>query len=346
MKKTRPSYRSPWITSIIVLILLLSMGSVFAQSQDTTEQPVQNPAPESTDEVTSGAIETEAATETVTATATESPTETTEPPPASSDDQPTAEPSPTQAASDPQETNQAPASQDDGPPPTKTAPNDDTNPPYIPPMAPQTFCQMDISDADDDNPFTYEFSVTQANSIESFLWTLGDGTTSSEMNLSHTYADVGTYNITLVCTPVAGFGGDITLNGSITIEPVPQAAFEVVPGYTIVQAVSAANPVSISTVNQSTPGGLTYAWEVRNIADNSLVCSGTDSTITCSLTEYGEYSITLTAHAGSVNSVMTRTVAINAPAPQATFTLSEASGPGPLLPIEITGIDQDRKSVG
>ncbi len=48
---------------------------------------------------------------------------------------------------------------------------------------------------------------------ETYFWNLGDGTTSSEMNIAHSYPDIGTYPITFT------LNGDISHNGAVKILP-------------------------------------------------------------------------------------------------------------------------------
>jgi len=100
----------------------------------------------------------------------------------------------------------------------------------------QTFCQMDVNDLGDDNPFTYQFSASVA------------------------YSNTGTFAITLVCTPQVGFGSPMTLTGSITISSVVAANFNLTPA----TAIIGLPPFTISTVNSSTGGGLIYSWKISD----------------------------------------------------------------------------------
>ncbi|MBZ0290120.1 MAG: hypothetical protein K8I30_21025, partial [Anaerolineae bacterium] len=116
-------------------------------------------------------------------------------------------------------------------------------------------------------------------------------------------------------------------------------AFEILPGSEVTRAVSLANPLTLTTVNQSTPAGaLTFSWTVVFDGTGATICSDTTENISCDLTEYGSYTITLQATAGGNTSVMTRSLTINAPAPSATFSLDPSSGVAPLN-ITITPID-------
>jgi len=50
----------------------------------------------------------------------------------------------------------------------------------------------------------FDFSPSQGTPPYSYLWTFGDGSTSTAKSPTHTYADVGTYTVTVVVTDKAG----------------------------------------------------------------------------------------------------------------------------------------------
>jgi PKD repeat protein len=56
------------------------------------------------------------------------------------------------------------------------------------------------------NPYLFNFSDMGTGPIGSFLWSFGDGTTSSVENPTHIYEDTGTYTITLTETTASGLG--------------------------------------------------------------------------------------------------------------------------------------------
>jgi gliding motility-associated-like protein len=76
-------------------------------------------------------------------------------------------------------------------------------------------------------PLTVNF---QNNSVlgSTYYWNFGDGNTSTQQNPSHTY-DVGTYDVTLIVTTTAGCSDTITFDNYITVYPIPDASFNVVP---------------------------------------------------------------------------------------------------------------------
>ena len=60
----------------------------------------------------------------------------------------------------------------------------------------------------------------------SYLWDFGDGTTSVEVSPQHLYAEAGTFNVTLTATNI---GGSDVATGTVTVDPVPEAAFTFSP---------------------------------------------------------------------------------------------------------------------
>lgn len=75
----------------------------------------------------------------------------------------------------------------------------------------------------DNNSFTF----TSA----SYLWNFGDGSTSTQPNPTHTYAQPGTYDVTLFMTTTGDCSQDLVMvvPDAVTVFPVPSAGFDVEP---------------------------------------------------------------------------------------------------------------------
>lgn len=341
---------------LVVLTFLLSLTPTVALTQDVTptEQPTDNPpatteAPPAQEQPTEVAPTEEQPTEAVTTEAPPTEVATTEAPPtevvtteAPTEEQPTEvvtteapteapTEKPTEAPTEEQPTKQTEEPVTATPEATEEAPVPGRGGRIVPALM-QTFCQMDISDANDNDPFTFVFSAINANNIASFTWDLGDGTGPfGGQIVNHTYGAPNTYNIQLTCTPQPGFGANIVLNGTISIDPMPTAFFELLPGYNILRDVSVGNPLTITSVNQSLPvSGLSYQWTVRSLPSNTILYTATTENISYDITGYGNFSFELVVSINSQNSTMTRTIAVNAPAPRATFTVDPSTGPSPL----------------
>jgi Tol biopolymer transport system component len=201
----------------------------------------------------------------------------------------------------------------------------------------QTSCRLLIDDLADNNPFTYAFSTSNANNIASYSWNFGDSGTANTASATHTYATTGTFTITLVCTPTAGYGSPITLTGSITVSSTPVANFTITPS----TMMTGLPPFNVATVNNSTGGGLTYSWKIStssNPADAGIY-SATTQNISYSFPSYGVYWFHLTVTDGAgVMAGASQSVTFNAPQPQAQFTLTPADGTSPLN-VTVQGTD-------
>lgn len=74
-------------------------------------------------------------------------------------------------------------------------------------------------------------ATTDPNMVGSCDWDLGNGHTSNDCSLTHTYHQPGTYPVTLRVTSPDGCQGDTTVSDAITVLPVPQASFMHDPRY-------------------------------------------------------------------------------------------------------------------
>lgn len=199
----------------------------------------------------------------------------------------------------------------------------------------QTYCQMNISDAGDDNPFTFAFSAPVAHNIASFAWDFGDTNTANTQNANHTYTQTGSFPITLVCTPQAGYGAPMTLTGGVTISSVVVADFELTPA----TVLTGLPPFVISTVNKSQGGGLIYSWKIStssNPADPGFYANTTQNisyTFTAAdITAYPAifYFHLLVTDGANSSAYARESVVFNAPPPNATFNVTPSSGTAPL----------------
>lgn len=216
------------------------------------------------------------------------------------------------------------------------------------PLYTQTSCRLEITDLGDNNPFTYRFSAAQTNNIASYAWdvdvNVNPGVDSSAQIYDHTYPAPGTYNITLVCTPQPGFGGTITLNASITINPIVIASFDFVQPQNSIGTL----PFTVDTVNTSVGTNVNYVWRVSSSSvatDPGLFPDSTNTNLSVTLTSAEItlpglvwFHLTVTDPTTSITSVASKSFSIEAPPPSADFTIDPASGPAPLT-VTIQGID-------
>jgi PKD repeat protein len=141
-------------------------------------------------------------------------------------------------------------------------------------------------------PFQVTFANQSTGQITTYLWEFGDGQTSADQNPSHTYAQPGTYTVTLTVT---GPGGTSNAKAALTAtQPVqaPKAAF------TQDQNTGPA-PLAVQFTNQSTGESLTYSWD---FGDGSPTAA--EANPQHAFANPGNYTVTLTvSNAGGSNSI-------------------------------------------
>jgi len=94
-------------------------------------------------------------------------------------------------------------------------------------------------------PASVNFTSSSQN-VLTYLWNFGDGQTSTDENPTHTYAALGTYNVTL--TTSAGICGQETMNQANYIN-VGLAAPQVTPGYNCGPGIVTLQASGIGTIN-------------------------------------------------------------------------------------------------
>ncbi len=103
---------------------------------------------------------------------------------------------------------------------------------------------------------SFVFTNTSPNTLGtlSFLWSFGDGTTTSVQNPTHVYTNAGTYTVKLVA--VAGNGCKDSISKTITVNPKPSVSFTI---NNQSQCFKANNLVFTNTSSILT-GTMTYQW--------------------------------------------------------------------------------------
>lgn len=194
------------------------------------------------------------------------------------------------------------------------------------PSAASASCQMDINDAGDSDPYTFNFAAINTIGIVSYQWDFGDSASSSNQSDSHTYAAPGSYSVSLTCVPTVG--ANLVLSGTITISNPTVAGFALSPG------VTGFAPFTITLVNTSSGSGLTYLWQVTG----PETYSSTSTNASFTLSTPGSYTVTLTASdSGGQSSTASAGVVVKVPAPLADFTVSPSMGAPPLV-VTVQGV--------
>ena len=131
-------------------------------------------------------------------------------------------------------------------------------------------------------PLIVNFGDMSTGSINSYLWTFGDGGTSTAVNPSHTYTTAGTYSVTLTVTGPGGNDQEAK-TGYITVQaPTPPTA-----DFTATQTMGMA-PHTVMFTDQSIGGVGTWSW---NFGDGN---TSTAQSPAHTYTTAGNYTVTLT----------------------------------------------------
>lgn len=145
-----------------------------------------------------------------------------------------------------------------------------------------------------DEPVQFTNNSAEATS---FVWSFGDGSTSTEKSPSKSYQTSAVFTVTLKAT---GPGGMVTSTAQVTVLPI--ASFTVENE----NALSTSAPVKF---NNTSRGATTYQWTFGD-AGNS---SSTDANPEFTYTAAGTYTVTLNATTSAGTSTATKQITVTAP---------------------------------
>lgn len=170
-------------------------------------------------------------------------------------------------------------------------------------------------------PLEVTFTNTTATPIGTSLWDLGDGTTSTAVDVLHSYVDPGTFDVGLSITSPQGCTKDTLLVGLINVFAMPVAAFTV-------DTALGCPGLEVSFENMSGPmAGLACVWDLgdgASLAD----CDGTHVYSTS-----GSYDVRLTVSTpeGCVDDTLIVGLVEILPVPTPAFSIDPSSGCVPLV---------------
>ena len=148
--------------------------------------------------------------------------------------------------------------------------------------------------------FTATPNVTDSKDTLTYLWSFGDGSTSTVQDPTHPYATTGTYTVTL--TAMDSKGASTTVSTTATVSnPSPPAA-NAGPSET----GNEGSAIQFSGSASGGNGALTYSW---NFGDGSSTVGGT-LTPTHTYVSDGTYTVTLTVTDSTNNTAASSTSAI------------------------------------
>jgi gliding motility-associated-like protein len=137
------------------------------------------------------------------------------------------------------------------------------------------------STACEGTPYTFYNSSTGNNLT--YLWSFGDGTTSTLTGPSHAYSTPGTYAVRLIAIDGVGCKDTMNLAAGVTVAQRPLAAFR------MDDTINVCPPLTVNFTNTSSRGAVSYEWDFAN---------GTSSTLSSPTATYvrpGIYNIRLIA---------------------------------------------------
>ena len=163
--------------------------------------------------------------------------------------------------------------------------------------------------------------VNQTQGATSFMWSLGDGTTSTAANPTHTLVNDTPYDQTFVVELVAVSGGGCidTLAVGVLVHPEPEANFFATP-------LEQTYPnTSVAFTNLSTSGAeAVHTWTFGDGGSTNDFAPGVHNYGT-----WGSFDVTLDVDNGYCDHAVTQTVTIHPPAPTVDFS-GEAEGCAPV----------------
>lgn len=154
-------------------------------------------------------------------------------------------------------------------------------------------------------------SAFPGGSISGYIWTFGDGTTSTSTNPSHTYAAAGNYNVTLIAQTANGCNDTIVQPISL-VASLPTASFSSVP-------------VCVGSTTAFQDNSTSAAFWQWNFGDGASSTTANPSHIYATA---GTYSVTLSVtNAGGCTDSVTQQVTVNpSPTPDAGPPVSICEG--------------------
>ena len=169
-------------------------------------------------------------------------------------------------------------------------------------------------------PLTVQFVDTSTNSPTGWVWSFGDGGTSSEKNPSHIYTSAGTYTVTLTATNPGG-SNTVTQTGIITVYyALPVVSFSS-------NATSGTTPLAVLFTDTSTNSPTSWYWYFGDGGTSS------DQNPVYEYTDAGTYSVSMSATNSAGTNTTTKTDYITVTAitsPVVSFTSDVTTGTAPV----------------
>ncbi len=149
---------------------------------------------------------------------------------------------------------------------------------------------------------TVNFTDNSSGSPTEWLWNFGDGSTSTEQNPQHVYAESGTFDVLLRATNSAG-SASLTKSITVGLDPAVAAFSFTVDGATV-------------TFTSSSENATDFLWDFGD------GFTSTAESTTHTYTALGTFNVTLTASNASSSDSVTVTVTLEMDPPSAAFSFT------------------------
>ncbi len=170
-------------------------------------------------------------------------------------------------------------------------------------------------------PLSVQFVDLSTNSPASWVWSFGDGGTSTIQNPVHTYTSAGTYTVTMTVTNAGGSSTATKADyiGAGRVATIPVASF-------VSSVTSGTAPLSVQFVDSTTNSPTSWIWSFGD-GNMSTVQNPTHTFLTSDT-----FTVTLIAtnSAGSDTATKTDYITVTYAEPVANFTSDVKSGNAPL----------------
>ncbi len=184
------------------------------------------------------------------------------------------------------------------------------------------------------NPYTFTpaYTIDHADSIISYAWDFGDGTTSTDPNPFHLYSNDGSYNLTLTVTTIGGCSNTLTLPAAVKVSSNTAAIFD----FTATTTDTCVDR-SIQFTSTATGNNLSYKWY---FGDN--ISSGQKAPVH-SYADTGYYTVRLDVSFDGCTGSVIKPLLIKVEGPIARFNFQkDCTTPGRVF---FTDTSKNRKSI-
>ncbi len=166
-------------------------------------------------------------------------------------------------------------------------------------------------------PLAVQFTDLSTGDPTAWLWSFGDGATSTEQHPVHTYTAPGTYTVSLTATNAGGSSTESKTDYITVMAPPPVADFS---------ANVTVGPAPLTVHFTDTSAGEITAW-LWNFGDNT---TATTRDAIHTYEAIGVYTARLTITGPGGNDTTERTIIVTSPETDAAFTASVTAGVAPL----------------